>query len=78
MAGDWGAAGHIHLDQWQSSIRLDQSEPKKRTISRFFICYDNHMMAEHARLKPCSRAVFNISLCDYEFIVPFYIYNEAS
>lgn len=35
LAGDWGAAGHIHLDQWQSSTRLDQSEPQKRTISRF-------------------------------------------
>lgn len=45
LAGDWGAAGRIHLDQWQSSIRLDQSEPKERTNSHFFICYDNHMMA---------------------------------
>lgn len=40
LAGDWGAAGHIHLDQWQSSIRLDQSEAKDEQRSRtsiFFI-----------------------------------------
>lgn len=28
LAGDWGAAGHIHWDQWQSSIHLDRSEAK--------------------------------------------------
>lgn len=28
LAGDWGAAEHIHWDQWQSSIHLDQSDGK--------------------------------------------------
>lgn len=45
LAGDWGAAGHIHLDQWQSSIRLDQSEAKdeqRRTTYIFSIQKNPH------------------------------------
>lgn len=30
LAGDWGAAAHIHWDLWQSSNHLDQSDEKKR------------------------------------------------
>lgn len=42
LAGDWDAAEHIHLDQWQSSIRLDQSEGTHK---------ENHVMAEHVQNK---------------------------
>lgn len=32
LAGDWDAVGHIHSDQLQSSIHLDQSEAKYKQM----------------------------------------------
>lgn len=47
MAGDWGAAARIRSDQWQSSIRSDQSEERMNRGGRNeFVSYEqNHMMA---------------------------------
>lgn len=38
LAGDWGAAAHIHWDLWQSSSHLDQSDAKEVQRKGNIIC----------------------------------------
>lgn len=56
LAGDWGAAAHIHWDLWQSSNHLDQSDAKEVQRKGNIIC-ESIKSRDYVRFLTCQGTV---------------------